>query len=71
MNKLVIDPQKLAEIRAAIDALDAPPAAGELPDNVKAFWFHGEPANPAGAWSRARSARNETKLKAAAAGPGN
>jgi hypothetical protein len=29
MGKLIIDPQKLAEIRAAIDALDAPPATGQ------------------------------------------
>jgi hypothetical protein len=46
MGKLIIDPQKLAEIRAAIDALDAPPATEELSAKVKAFWFHEEPVIP-------------------------
>jgi hypothetical protein len=47
MSKLIIDPQKLADIRAAIDALDAAPATEELPAKVKAFWFHEERSIPA------------------------
>jgi hypothetical protein len=44
MNKLVIDPQKLAEIRAAIHALDhQKPPADELPAKVKAFWLYEPP----------------------------
>jgi hypothetical protein len=37
----------LAEIRAAIDALDSPFATEMLPPKVKAFWFHEPPATPA------------------------
>jgi hypothetical protein len=40
MGKLIIDPQKLAEIRAAVDARDEAPATEELPPKVKAFSFH-------------------------------
>jgi hypothetical protein len=46
MGKLIIDPQKLAEIRAAIDALDSPSAADELPAKVAAFWNVPEPWIP-------------------------
>jgi hypothetical protein len=47
MGKLIIDPQKLAEIRAAIDALDQPTLPGdELPPKVAAFWNAPEPWIP-------------------------
>jgi hypothetical protein len=47
MGKLVIDPQKLAEIRAAIDALHQhKPPADELPPKVAAFWNAPEPWIP-------------------------
>jgi hypothetical protein len=47
MGKLIIDPQKLAEIRAAIDALDQPTLpGGELPAKVAAFWNAPEPWIP-------------------------
>jgi hypothetical protein len=36
--KLIIDPQKLLEIRAAVDALDQPKPPIELPAEVAAFW---------------------------------
>jgi hypothetical protein len=53
MGKLIIDPQKLAEIRAAIAAKELeekkaqePEAAVELPIRVRAFWEHREPNTP-------------------------
>jgi len=54
MNKLVIDPQKLAEIRAAIaakeleekKAQEREAAAEESPTRVRAFWEHWEPNTP-------------------------
>ena len=46
-QSLVIDPQKLAEIRAAIDALDSPSAPEEPPGKVEAFLVHEEPVIPA------------------------
>lgn len=62
MGKLVIDPQKLAEIRAAIDALDAPAATEELAAKVKAFWVHEKPSIPA--WRLDSAAEREERDEA-------
>jgi hypothetical protein len=66
MGKLIVDPQKLTDIRAAIDGPNAPPAAEELPVKVKAFWFHEEPAIPA--WRLESAAELERREEAQSRG---
>jgi hypothetical protein len=69
-NKLIIDPEALKAIRAAVAALEAkqepapeldePGAVGPMPERVRRFWHHEERVLQPWNWNRARGRNNAT-----------